>query len=156
MNLEQLLGRLKNTPAFMENVTHWETIPAKEAVYEAFPPEMDERIAPVLAGRGIYLVGRAHCVDHNTVCCRRIKVPGAIVIYKNVTVNRQAEIARNGYKRARWRVAFENVMTLSGRGRVHIKASVVVHHLGCIRASCERFGGAKPRVCTTFSNEQPQ
>ena len=37
MNLEQLLDRLKNTPSFMENVTHWETIPAREAVYEDFP-----------------------------------------------------------------------------------------------------------------------
>ena len=46
MNLEQLLGRLKNTSSFMENVTHWETISAREAVYESFPPSLDERIAP--------------------------------------------------------------------------------------------------------------
>ena len=40
MNLEQLIGKLKNTPAFMENVTHWETIPAKEAEYAPFPASM--------------------------------------------------------------------------------------------------------------------
>ena len=54
MNLEQLLGRLRQTPAFMENVTHWETIAAKDAVYEEFPAQLDERIPPVLAARGIY------------------------------------------------------------------------------------------------------
>lgn len=54
MNLEQLLDRLRHTPAFMENVTHWETIPAREARYEPFPESLDPRIPPVLAGRGIY------------------------------------------------------------------------------------------------------
>ena len=54
MNLEQLLGRLENTPSFMENVTHWERIPAKDAEYADFPVSLDARIAPVLAKRGIY------------------------------------------------------------------------------------------------------
>ena len=54
MNLEQLIGKLKNTPAFMDNVTHWETIAAKEAEYAPFPDSMDNRIPPVLANRGIY------------------------------------------------------------------------------------------------------
>ena len=54
MNLEQLLGRLRNTPSFIENVTHWETIPAREAHYEPFPEGLDSRIAPVLAARGIH------------------------------------------------------------------------------------------------------
>ena len=54
MNLEQLIGRLKATPSFMENVTHWETIPAKEAQYAPFPDTLDPRLPPVLAARGIY------------------------------------------------------------------------------------------------------
>ena len=54
MNLQQLLERLRGTPDFMENVTHWETIPAREARYEPFPDGLDPRIPPVLAGRGIY------------------------------------------------------------------------------------------------------
>ena len=54
MNLEQLLDRLKHTPSFMENVTHWETIPARDAQYADFPEQLDPRIAPVLAKRGIY------------------------------------------------------------------------------------------------------
>lgn len=33
---EQLIGRLKKTPSFMENVTHWETVPAKEASSRLF------------------------------------------------------------------------------------------------------------------------
>lgn len=54
MNLEQLLGKLRHTPSFMENVTHWETIPARDAVYADFPAALDSRIPPVLASRGIY------------------------------------------------------------------------------------------------------
>ena len=54
MNLPQLVDRLKGTPAFMENVTHWETIPARDAEYADFPDFLDPRIAPVLAGRGVH------------------------------------------------------------------------------------------------------
>ncbi len=54
MNLEQLIDRLQHTPAFMENVTHWEVIPAREAVYEPFPYGLDARMPPVLAARGIH------------------------------------------------------------------------------------------------------
>jgi len=54
MNLAQLLDRLENTPSFMENVVHWEKIPAKEAVYEPFPASLHPGIPPVLASRGIY------------------------------------------------------------------------------------------------------
>ncbi len=54
MNLTQLIGQLRDNPAFMENVSHWETIPPKEAVYEPFPDSMHPGIPPVLASRGIY------------------------------------------------------------------------------------------------------
>ena len=54
MNLEQLIDRLRRTPSFMENVTHWETIPAKEAQFAPFPEELDSRLPPVLAARGVY------------------------------------------------------------------------------------------------------
>ncbi len=54
MNLEQLIGRLKGTPSFMENVTSWQTIPAREAQYAPFPDGLDPRLAPVLAARGIH------------------------------------------------------------------------------------------------------
>lgn len=54
MNLEQLIGRLKQTPDFMENVTHWETIPARKAVFAPFPETMDRRLPAVLTARGVY------------------------------------------------------------------------------------------------------
>ena len=54
MNLAQLIDRLQHTPSFMENVTNWETIPAKEAQYAPFPEALDPRIPPVLGARGIY------------------------------------------------------------------------------------------------------
>ena len=54
MNLEQLIDRLKRTPSFMENVTHWETLPAKEARFAPFPEALDGRLPPVLAARGVH------------------------------------------------------------------------------------------------------
>ena len=53
MNLEQLIDSLKSSPAFMENVTRWETIPARPARLAAFPPEIDARIPAMLRGRGV-------------------------------------------------------------------------------------------------------
>ena len=52
LNLTQLLDRLRHTD-FMENVTHWETIPARAAQYAPFPEGLDARIPPVLRARGI-------------------------------------------------------------------------------------------------------
>lgn len=54
MNLKQLIDRLKRTPSFMENVTHWETLPAKEARFAPFPEALDGRLPPVLAARGVH------------------------------------------------------------------------------------------------------
>ena len=54
MNLEQLIDSLKSSPAFMENVTRWETIPARPARLAAFPPEIDARIPAMLRERGVH------------------------------------------------------------------------------------------------------
>lgn len=53
MNLEQLIDSLKASPAFMENVTRWETIPARPARLAAFPPQIDARIPAMLKTRGV-------------------------------------------------------------------------------------------------------
>ncbi len=54
MNVDQLAQVLRNDPAFMENVTRWEVMPAREARYADFPPEVDPRLLPPLQKRGIY------------------------------------------------------------------------------------------------------
>lgn len=55
MTLEQLLDYLKNRREFMENVTRWETIPAREGQYEDFSacPGIDERLQEALRQKGI-------------------------------------------------------------------------------------------------------
>ncbi len=53
MNVDQLIGRLKADPAFMENVTAWRTLPASEGRYADFPATLDPKIQEVLKGRGI-------------------------------------------------------------------------------------------------------
>ena len=54
MNLNQLVDRLRHTPSFMENVAHWETIPAREAQYADYPESLDSRIPAALAARGVH------------------------------------------------------------------------------------------------------
>ncbi len=54
MNVDQLIGRLKSDPSFMECVTEWRTLPATEGCYLPLPESMDERIKEVLRARGIH------------------------------------------------------------------------------------------------------
>ncbi len=54
MNLDQLIGNLKQDKAFMNCVTEWRTLPATEGKYTNFPAQMDERIQRILRKRGIY------------------------------------------------------------------------------------------------------
>ncbi|MCL1964379.1 MAG: DEAD/DEAH box helicase [Firmicutes bacterium] len=53
MNLEQILDSLRDSPAFMKNVTHWETVPARPARLASFPEGIDARVQAALRGRGV-------------------------------------------------------------------------------------------------------
>lgn len=53
MNVEQLVDALKGSPAFMQNVTHWETTPARPARLAGFPEGIDPRIPEALRKRGV-------------------------------------------------------------------------------------------------------
>ena len=53
MNLNQLLEKLKNDPAFMEQVTCWQVIPPAEARYAPWPEGLDSRIIPALERHGV-------------------------------------------------------------------------------------------------------
>ena len=54
MNLPQLLEQLKNSPSFMENVTRWQVLPAREARFAPFPEGVDERIPAALKKHGVH------------------------------------------------------------------------------------------------------
>ncbi|MBQ1255646.1 MAG: DEAD/DEAH box helicase, partial [Clostridia bacterium] len=53
MQLTDFIKSLKNDRSFMENVTHWQEIPPREARYAPFPDDMDGKIRSVLSARGI-------------------------------------------------------------------------------------------------------
>ena len=53
MNVDQLAESLRRDQSFMENVVRWEELPAREARYGDFPPELDARLLPVLRQRGV-------------------------------------------------------------------------------------------------------
>ncbi len=53
MNLNQLLEGLRGDPSFMENVTCWRTVPAREACFSDFPEDLDPRIPEALRKHGI-------------------------------------------------------------------------------------------------------
>lgn len=53
MTLSEFVRALRDDPRFMENVTEWRVLPAREAKYAPFPQELDARIVQVLKARGI-------------------------------------------------------------------------------------------------------
>ncbi len=53
MKLIQLIEKLKMTPDFGPNITHWHVSPRREGIYSPFPESMDDRLVRVLKGMGI-------------------------------------------------------------------------------------------------------
>ena len=53
MSLIQILESFKNDPAIAGNITHWQTIPAREGVYCDFPDYLDPKLIRILQARGI-------------------------------------------------------------------------------------------------------
>lgn len=53
VTLSEFVRALRDAPRFMENVTEWRVLPAREAKYAPFPQELDARIVQVLKARGI-------------------------------------------------------------------------------------------------------
>ncbi|GBF77889.1 ATP-dependent helicase [Paenibacillus sp. 598K] len=51
--LEDWLGHVRTQPEIMENVTHWHTIPPREARCAPLPVDLDPRLAGALRARGI-------------------------------------------------------------------------------------------------------
>nr|WP_230986844.1 DEAD/DEAH box helicase [Cohnella fermenti] len=51
--MDEWLQLLKGHPEIMANVTHWQTLPAKEARTVPLPAEMDERLKQALGQKGI-------------------------------------------------------------------------------------------------------
>ena len=64
MNVDQLAEQLRSDAGFMENVSRWEVLPAKEARYADFPEELDPRLKDLLQKRGIHQLytHQAHAV----------------------------------------------------------------------------------------------
>lgn len=53
MTIGEYISHLMNSPSFMDNVTSWKVLPAREARYGEFPQELDRRIIETLKKRGI-------------------------------------------------------------------------------------------------------
>jgi DEAD/DEAH box helicase domain-containing protein len=53
MNLEQVLDYLERDRGFRRNVTHWEKLEKREAVYQETPQELDPRLTRMLEQKGI-------------------------------------------------------------------------------------------------------
>ena len=54
VNLSQLLEKLKQDAAFMENVTAWHTVPPRAPQYAPWPDGMDPRLPSALARHGVH------------------------------------------------------------------------------------------------------
>ncbi|MBQ8654554.1 MAG: DEAD/DEAH box helicase [Clostridia bacterium] len=103
MNVDQLADRLRQDPLFMENVVRWEVMEAKSAQYGPYPPELDERIRPVLERRGVHQLyshqseAIRHVLKGRDVCVVTPTASGKTMCY-NLPV--LSEILRNDDARA--------------------------------------------------------
>ncbi|CAM3522479.1 DEAD/DEAH box helicase [Marinicrinis lubricantis] len=52
-SMNEWIEMIKQMPEVMENVTHWQTLPAKPAQYEEFPEELSSDLRRALAEKGI-------------------------------------------------------------------------------------------------------
>ena len=66
MNLQQLIDRLREDPAFGRHVTLWHTVPEQPARTAPFPADVDPRLLTALRGRGIseLYTHQAQSVEH--------------------------------------------------------------------------------------------
>jgi DEAD/DEAH box helicase domain-containing protein len=51
--VKELIAELREDPSFLEQVRHWEVLPAREGEYAGIPDGIDERIVAALRRRGI-------------------------------------------------------------------------------------------------------
>ncbi len=51
--LTDVIAQLRAEREFMDRVTHWEVVPAREGKYADIPAGVDERIRSALRSRGI-------------------------------------------------------------------------------------------------------
>src|SRR5262249_22858264 len=54
MTLEQIVEALRARPRFAPQFTAWQTLPEQPGRYEAFPPQLDPRLAHALQRRGVH------------------------------------------------------------------------------------------------------
>ncbi|TVR70858.1 MAG: DEAD/DEAH box helicase [Sphaerobacteraceae bacterium] len=53
MDIEAVIQEFRQDPQIARNIVEWRTIPARDAVYEPFPENLDPRVAEALRKRGI-------------------------------------------------------------------------------------------------------
>lgn len=53
MTLEQILDLIRNDPDMLANITHWQKIPEKDAIYSEFPDSIHPDLVKILQERGI-------------------------------------------------------------------------------------------------------
>ena len=53
MTIQEYISKLKNDPFFMDNVTSWQVMPARQARYGSFPESLDGRVIEALRHKGI-------------------------------------------------------------------------------------------------------
>ncbi len=64
--LSELIKTIKDDPDFKRNVTHWETLPAREGVYADFPSDVQPVLKVIYNNRGIGKLysHQRECYDH--------------------------------------------------------------------------------------------
>ena len=87
--IEEAIRSLREDPAFMRCVTHWEQLPARDGVYRDFPPEIDDRILAALRRKGI-----ERLFSHQEAVYREVREKRNVVVVttKALSQDQQSEL----------------------------------------------------------------
>jgi len=73
--LTDIIGSLRRDPEFMQRVSHWEVVPARDGKYADIPPGVDPRIRSALAARGI-----ARIYSHQLASWNEVRAGRSVVL----------------------------------------------------------------------------
>ncbi len=73
--IDSMLQFLQNDTEFMSSVTRWERIPAKEGMFEPFPPDLAPCLSKALLERGL-----ENLYSHQAECYREIRKGNNVVV----------------------------------------------------------------------------
>ncbi len=96
--LADFIGSLRRDPEFMQRVTHWEVVPARDGSYADIPSDVDPRITAALQSRGI-----SRIYSHQLAAWNEVRAGRSVVLVSPTASGKTLAYNLPGASRASWR-----------------------------------------------------